>query len=245
MKRKTITRPKVRTAAARKHPSRPGSREEAIRQFILEHSEQLFITHGYQRTSMDMVARECGLSKPTLYKYFKNKYEMFTSLYERLYGRLYDMFHLLIGQKMDKRQVLEDIIQGYFLLMTSKKEFLKMYFREQHLVIHETIEEHMTWHIESRKKMEDLLGSSLRDLVRPEIKKRFGVGCVASTLFDILEGMVSDLILHGEQDPAEERAFIMELLRSGVLTRTARPSSPERTSFSGGGGPQAGSPSGA
>jgi AcrR family transcriptional regulator len=216
-------RAKIRpeAAGAAKDPARLMSREDAIRQFILEHSEQLFITHGYQGTSMNMVADECGLSKPTLYKYFKNKYEMFTSLYERLYRTLNDMFKILLGGKRDKSQVLEDIIHAYFLVMTSKKEFLKMYFREQHLVVHENIEEHMSWHIESRKEMEEMLAVCLRGNTRPELEKRFGAAMVASTLFDILEGMVSDLILHGDHDPAEEQAFILELLRSGVLTRTA------------------------
>jgi AcrR family transcriptional regulator len=216
---RTKTRPEA--AGARKGPARPMSREDAIRQFILEHSEQLFITHGYQGTSMDMIAGECGLSKPTLYKYFKNKYEMFTSLYERLYRTLNDMFKIMLGGNRDKREVLENIIHGYFLIMTSKKEFLKMYFREQHLVVHENIEEHMNWHIESRKEMEEMLAVCLRGNIRPELGKRFGTAIVASTLFDILEGMVSDLILHGEHDPAKEQAFILELLRSGVLTRTA------------------------
>ena len=223
MKMKTKTRPKTRTKAAGKtgDASRPSGREDAIRQFILEHSEQLFITHGYQKTSMDMVARECGLSKPTLYKYFTNKYEMFTSLYERLYRRLNEAFKVLLVQNGDKDQLLEDIIRSYFLLMTAKKEFLKMYFREQHLVIHENIEEHMNWHVESRKKMEKTLADCLQGLIRPDMGKRFGATMVASTLFDILEGMVSDLILHGDQDPAQEQAFILEFLRSGVLARSA------------------------
>lgn len=216
---------KIRTGAAgtRQVLSRPMSREDAIRQFILEHSEHLFITHGYQGTSMDMVAGECGLSKPTLYKYFKNKYELFTSLYERLYRNLNEMFKILLDGKRDKSELLEDIIHGYFLVMTSKKEFLKMYFREQHLVVHENIEEHMTWHIESRKEMEEMLADCLRGIIRPELGKRFGTTMIASTLFDILEGMVSDLILHGEQDLAKEQAFILELLRSGVLTQSSIP----------------------
>jgi TetR/AcrR family transcriptional regulator len=213
---------KTRTPAAgvMKDPARLLSREDAIRQFILERSEQLFIAHGYLGTSMDMVAQECGLSKPTLYKYFKNKYEMFTSLYERLYRTLNDMFKVLLGGNRDKTQVLEDIIHGYFLIMTSKKELLKMYFREQHLVVHENIEEHMNWHIESRKEMEQMLAACLRGNIRPDLEKRFGTVLVASTLFDILEGMVSDLILHGDQDPAKEQAFILEFLRSGVLNPT-------------------------
>lgn len=96
-----------------------------------------------------------------------------------------------------------------------------MYFREQHLVVHENIEEHMSWHVESRKKMEEMLAQCLQGILRPDIAKRYGSAMVASTLFDILEGMVSNLILHGEQDPAKEKAFILEFLRSGVLARSA------------------------
>ena len=215
------TKTQAKTATAPGNLSRAKSRADAIRQFILDRCEGLFITHGYQKTSMDMIALECGLSKPTLYHYFKNKYEMFTSLYVRLYLSLHETFKVLLSQKRDRRHVLEDLIHSYFLLMTSKKEFLKMYFREQHLVIHENIEEHMTWHVQSRKKMEEMLARCLKEIVRPEIAKRYEAGLVASTLFDILEGMVSDLILHGDQDPVEEKSFIMELLRSGVLSRSA------------------------
>jgi AcrR family transcriptional regulator len=214
-------RTNIKSAAAREGLARTKTREDAIRQFILDRSEQLFIDHGYQKTSMDMIAQECGLSKPTLYNYFKNKYQMFTSLYVRLYQSLYGTLKTRLGRNLSRRQILEGFIDQYFILMTSKKEFLKMYFREQHLVIHENIEEHMTWHIESRKKMEDMLAHCLKEIIRPEIGKRFGAAMVASTLFDILEGVVSDLILHGDQDPAEEKTFIMELLRSGVLSRSA------------------------
>lgn len=207
----------------KKQPESPGRLkpkkiEDLIRHFILDRSEELFIANGYQKTSMDMIARECGLSKPTLYNYFKNKYELFTSLYVRLYKSLYESLKAHPGRSRSRRQVLEDFIDRYFILMTSKREFLKMYFREQHLVIHENIEEHMTWHVESRKLMEDLLARSLKEIIRPDIKKRFGATMVASTLFDILEGTVSDLILHGDQDPAEEKMFILELLGRGVLT---------------------------
>jgi len=196
---------------------KPKNLPELVRHFILDRSEELFIAKGYQKTSMDMIARECGLSKPTLYTYFKNKYELFTSLYVRLYQSLYGTLKTRLGRNLSKRRILEGFIDQYFLLMTSKKEFLKMYFREQHLVIHENIEEHMTWHIKSRKLMEDLLACFLKDLIRTDIKRKYSPEMVASTLFDILEGTVSDLILHGDQDPVEEKKFVLELLGHGVL----------------------------
>lgn len=204
---------KQRTSGSRQKPK---NLDELIRHFILDHSEDLFITHGYEKTSMDMIAQACGLSKPTLYTYFKNKYELFTCLYVRLYGSLHEILKELLLQKGDKWQILAGFIDRYFVLMDTKKNFLRMYFRE-HLLIHENIEEHITWHMESRRAIVDLLSGLLSEIVRPQIKKKYGVRIVAATVFNMMEGLMSDLKLQGARDVALEKKFILELLRNGVL----------------------------
>jgi AcrR family transcriptional regulator len=40
---------------------------------ILEVSERIFFQFGYSNTSMEEIANECGMSKKTIYKYFKSK----------------------------------------------------------------------------------------------------------------------------------------------------------------------------
>ena len=40
---------------------------------ILEVAERIFFQYGYSNTSMEEIANECGMSKKTLYKYFKSK----------------------------------------------------------------------------------------------------------------------------------------------------------------------------
>jgi AcrR family transcriptional regulator len=40
---------------------------------ILEVAERIFFQFGYSNTSMEEIANECGMSKKTLYKYFKSK----------------------------------------------------------------------------------------------------------------------------------------------------------------------------
>jgi AcrR family transcriptional regulator len=195
--------------------------EELIRHFILDHSEELFISHGYEGTSMDMIAQECGLSKPTLYNYFKNKYELFTSLIVRLYGRLHEMLKGLLSQEKDKRRTLEEFIDRYFGLMETKKDFLRMYFQE-HPLIHENIEEHTTWQMESRQALVELLSRLLDDVVRPQVRKKYGRRLLAAAVFNMMEGLMSDLATRDAKDALPARKLILELLDNGVLTPTFR-----------------------
>ncbi|HEY1392215.1 MAG TPA: TetR/AcrR family transcriptional regulator [Methylibium sp.] len=52
------------------------------RELILANAAQLFAQRGYSATSMNEVAEACGLSKPTLYHYFRDKYELLVSIAE-------------------------------------------------------------------------------------------------------------------------------------------------------------------
>jgi len=187
----------------------------------LDRSERLFIQDGYQKTSMDMIARECGLSKPTLYHYFKGKYELFTSLYIRLYHGLLEATKTHLSENLDKFQILENIIDEHFALMYAKKDFLSMYFRESHLVIHENIEEHINWHIRSKEEMVGLLSQFLKDVMRSDVKKKFGAEMAARVMFNIFEGMITDVALHDEKDFAAQKKFILQLLQNGVLDGAA------------------------
>jgi len=50
---------------------------------ILDAALSVFGRLGYRRTSMDAIAEECGVSRPTLYLRFKNKHELFLAVGRR------------------------------------------------------------------------------------------------------------------------------------------------------------------
>ena len=50
------------------------------RELILERAAALFARGGYPATSMNQVAEACGLSKATLYHYYRDKYELLVSI---------------------------------------------------------------------------------------------------------------------------------------------------------------------
>jgi AcrR family transcriptional regulator len=58
------------------------------RELILEHAAALFARRGYPGTSMNQVAEACGLSKATLYHYYKDKYAILVSIADSHVSRL-------------------------------------------------------------------------------------------------------------------------------------------------------------
>jgi AcrR family transcriptional regulator len=47
---------------------------------ILDAAARLFLRHGFRKASMDEIARESGVSKPTLYAYFADKDALFAAV---------------------------------------------------------------------------------------------------------------------------------------------------------------------
>ena len=62
-------------SAAQNRPGRPKS--EAKHSAILNSAGTLFLRDGYDKTSMDAVAREAGVSKQTVYSHFSGKEDLF------------------------------------------------------------------------------------------------------------------------------------------------------------------------
>lgn len=60
-------------------PHRGRPRDEEKNQAILDAAVSLFLEHGYDATSMDLVAKKAGVSKQTVYSHFEGKEGLFSS----------------------------------------------------------------------------------------------------------------------------------------------------------------------
>ena len=60
------------------------ARAKKKRKQILDAARALFLRHGYAHTSTEAVRREAGVSKETLYRYYRTKEELFADVLRRL-----------------------------------------------------------------------------------------------------------------------------------------------------------------
>ncbi|WP_157268070.1 TetR/AcrR family transcriptional regulator [Azohydromonas aeria] len=69
------------------------------RDMILERAAELFARRGYPATSMNQVAEAAGLSKATLYHYYRDKYSLLVEIAEGHVSRLVAMTDEVLAQQ--------------------------------------------------------------------------------------------------------------------------------------------------
>jgi AcrR family transcriptional regulator len=81
------------------------------REMILARAAALFAQGGYPGTSMNQVAQACGLSKATLYHYFRDKYELLVSIAEGHVTRLQGIVGAALAEEDTPRGQLRALVR--------------------------------------------------------------------------------------------------------------------------------------
>jgi len=89
------------------------------RDLILAQAALAFARAGYQGTSMNEVAQACGLSKATLYHYYRDKYDLLVSIADghvsRLQAIVGDALAAPLGAQERMRSLIGRLLQEYAL----------------------------------------------------------------------------------------------------------------------------------
>jgi TetR/AcrR family transcriptional regulator len=97
--------------------------EEHRRKTVLEAAEKLFLSKGYDNTTMQDVADEAGYSKGTLYNAFETN-ELKDALYLAIATKAYELFLNLLKKRMEKVEPGIQQVKGVGL---SYYNFIKKY----------------------------------------------------------------------------------------------------------------------
>ena len=114
---------------------------EDQRGLIIEQAAALFARRGYPGTSMNQVAEACGLSKATLYHYYRDKYELLVNIAEDHVNRL----HAIVAEALAEgatpegqmRALIRRLVEEYasaqnaHRVLTEDVKFLEDHDRER------------------------------------------------------------------------------------------------------------------
>ena len=121
------------------------------RQDIIEAARKVFFASGYARASMDDIAREAGVTKPTVYSYFRTRDELYYSLtlpvMERLRSDMEAMREkTLSGQYRSGREIIRDHFRTYHALCSGDPGALRLFL----LLQREGVFRHVDGEIQAR-----------------------------------------------------------------------------------------------
>ena len=190
------------------------------REMILARAAHLFAHRGYSATSMNQVAQAAGLSKATLYHYYRDKYSLLVSIAEIHVSGLQDLVADVEAQALLPEQRLRELIrrivkeyagaQNAHRVLTEDVKFLEEDDRERVL-----------------DKERTVVAGFARAVValRPDLKKAAMAKPLTMLLFGMINWMFTWLRADGALDHAAMAPIVADLFLGG-LPAVGRPPIP-------------------
>ena len=112
-------------------PMRSGPRHEILRAGIMTAAADLFRQRGYRATTLEEIARTVGVSKPTLYSYFRSKEELLAAIFHRAMS-LFERDLTAIRTSGDTpAEQLRRVIRFHVGAVIAERSFLAVFFSEE------------------------------------------------------------------------------------------------------------------
>lgn len=102
---------------AAKNAKRPRPRQSQL----LEAAEELFIEHGYDKTSVEMIAEAAGIARQTVYNQFGSKEGLFLAITKGLAAEVTASISEPLDAGRDVRAMLERFLAGFVRVALSPR----------------------------------------------------------------------------------------------------------------------------
>jgi len=178
---------------------------------ILSQAAQLFASRGYAGTTMNEVAEACGMSKPTLYHYFRDKGALLATIAEEHVSRLEAVVSEVGSERLAPRERLQRLIL----------RFVQEYAEAQHA--HRVLTEDVRYlNEDDRQRILDgqrrVVAAFARAIVdvRPEVEEARLAKPLTMLLFGMINWMFTWLKPDGELTYEAMAPIVADLFFAGV-----------------------------
>ena len=215
-----------------KKTSRKQRETELRKQIILEASEKLFLSKGYEDTTMDEIATEAEFSKGTLYNYFESKEELYLAIGTKAYEIIIDLTKNFIEKQKPGVDQLKTVGYAYY-------EFTKKFPGYAHIFhdiaiklpfVAQKSHEILTPIEKDYLGKSEAYGSLLMDTIIKAIKTKTirsdkDPKLIGFTLFMVTSGIMKELEQHQDTfkkmkfDGNDVIEFMFEMIEAGLKPR--------------------------
>jgi AcrR family transcriptional regulator len=198
-------------------PRRPEQNERiraASRAKIVEHALRLFARHGYERTSVKMIADAAGISQGLLYNYFASKDALLGAIFEASMDDVRASFAAAEAEPDPARRV-ERLVRESFRVLRGNLDFWRLSYgvRMQAAVLEGLGGRLPAWTATIRATLARYLAEA--GVAEPELE--------AALLFALIDGVSQHYVLDPDQYPLEELAERIIGRYRELTPRTERP----------------------
>jgi len=102
--------------------------QEVKRLTILQAAKELFLEKKYSAITMDMIAKQAGITKKTLYSYFPSKLALFIHVFDEYLQQLYQQFARGTKKNLPADELILSLFDILFKFTRKNEKFMRLYW---------------------------------------------------------------------------------------------------------------------
>jgi len=194
-------------------------KEERIRD-IVNASMELFAEKGFHEVTMDMIAERVGLSKGTLYLYFKNKETLFISIVKEKTDLLFNKLIDAIETEGDYKFRLKKFVYNYLEFFDEYRYYFKIIHSEKSRVDWDSKNRMRKLVLESYKKFQNLILEFVKEGIECGYLRNMNPEIAMKSLRGILNSFTFNVVLNaGEGDLKAQVPDVLDVFLNGTINK--------------------------
>ena len=171
------------------------------REVILKAAEKVFFKNGFEKTTMDEIAKKAEYSKGTLYLYYKNKETLYAAIMLRSVDIFIDILEPKIARARGGRAKLTAVKEAYLQFYLKYPKHMKVFLFASNyiqLIQTERNDEVMQAVMEKSEQFEKVITSAIEAAEQDESIKEMEIAGDVATIFQagglVLNGIYKNII---------------------------------------------------
>ncbi|MCK4810309.1 MAG: TetR/AcrR family transcriptional regulator [Candidatus Omnitrophica bacterium] len=181
---------------------------------ILDVAAEVFSKNGYARTQVDEIANLAGLGKGTVYRYFKDKKNLFLSVADKGIENLKDLVLEAMAKEKEPLDKIKKAIEAYLKFFEDNSSLIGILIHEQSEFQKRIQKRYFDHYYEHINRMEEVFRQGI---AKGQIKKIDVRGAIG-ILTNMLNGLVYMWQIEGRKYPIVERLpMLLKIYFSGIV----------------------------
>lgn len=181
-----------------------------VRDEILRAAATLFAARGYRAVTTDDLAEAIGMTKSAMYYYFKNKYEVLSTIFRESFDYYLKHARQIAAEGGRPEEVLRRLIRQHVLNVVELREWTTIYFREES----ELNDRDRAFVVRCRKEYSEFFIGCYEKGIRAGIFKPME----AMMIVNLIVGACNSIVLWYREDGALTRQELAELIADTIET---------------------------
>jgi len=181
---------------------------------ILDVASLIFSREGFVRANTDEIAKRANLGKGTIYRYFKNKRDLFLSVVDRGLDKLKDAILIEVEKTDDPLKKIENAIKTYLSFFEKNRNLIGILIHEQSSFqkrIAKRYFEHYYGNV-------DRIKQTFKTGIEQGLIKDIDMDSLISAYAGILNGLVYMWQIEGRKYRLQDRvSIVMKIFFTGII----------------------------